>query len=251
MYKLPQRAFQVNDWVGLSVVIIIVSLWIASLEQLIVISAVDVAPIWVILGVLGRTYLHTGLFIVAHDAMHQNLIPSDRYLNDWLGKLAVTLYGFLPYEHCHKNHTAHHRFTSQHRDPDFHGKVAHPFFWYCKFISEYFPWRSLIVFLTNMSIIFWSLHLLWHVPFTNLILFWILPLILSSLQLFIFGTYLPHRQVPHNPNFLPRLQGNLYTLIWSFCSCYNFGHYHWEHHEYPHVPWYQLPYCPSWRTPKD
>jgi beta-carotene ketolase (CrtW type) len=245
MFKLPQRAFKVNDWVGLLVVTIIFSLWIASLLLLIMVSVADFAPVWLFVGILGRTYLHTGLFIIAHDAMHHNLIPHDRHLNDWLGRMAVTLYGFLPYDHCRKNHTDHHRFTSQHKDPDFHGAIAHPFAWYCKFISEYFPWRSLMVFLMNMSIIFWGLHFALQISFANLMLFWILPLILSSLQLFIFGTYLPHRQIPYNANFLPRLHRNFYTLIWSFLSCYNFGHYHWEHHEYPHIPWYYLPFCRS------
>ncbi len=28
--------------------------------------------------------------------------------------------------------------------------------------------------------------------------------------------------------------------FWSFIACYHFG-YHEEHHEYPHVAWWQLP----------
>ncbi|PZU97296.1 MAG: beta-carotene ketolase [Pseudanabaena sp.] len=241
MFKSPQKAFQSDDWLGLASVVAIFSLWLISLLKLITISALDLPWIWLVLAILGRSYLHTGLFIIAHDSMHNNLIPCDRRLNDLLGNIAVSIYGFLPYAHCRKNHTEHHRFPSQSGDPDFHGSISHPFFWYCKFIREYFPLRSLLTFLVNMSVIFWGLAIFCNISFVNLILFWIVPLILSSLQLFFFGTYLPHRQIYNNPNFSPRLERNAYWILWSFVSCYNFGHYHWEHHEYPKTPWYRLP----------
>ncbi|MGL6133378.1 MAG: fatty acid desaturase, partial [Prochlorococcaceae cyanobacterium] len=67
-----------------------------------------------------------------------------------------------------------------------------------------------------------------------------LPLALSSLQLFLFGTYLPHRgpaqAAPHAA----------ITLAWpeplSLLACYHFG-YHVEHHSNPSLPWYELPAC--------
>jgi hypothetical protein len=31
-----------------------------------------------------------------------------------------------------------------------------------------------------------------------------------------------------------------YSTFWSFIACYHFD-YHWEHHEYPYLPWYSLP----------
>ena len=37
-----------------------------------------------------------------------------------------------------------------------------------------------------------------------------------------------------------RAQSNAYSTLCSFITCYHFG-YHWEHHEYPCVPWWQLP----------
>lgn len=240
MFKSPRRAFQVDDWLGLLTVTIIFSLWFVSLANLITISIGDTSWIWVTVAIAVRSYLHTGLFILAHDSMHGNLIPRDRRLNDLIGNIAVSIYGFLPYEHCRKNHTDHHQYPSQSGDPDFHGGLAHPFFWYCKFIREYFPLRSLFTFLINMSIIFWGLIIVFHVSMINLVLFWLVPLVLSSLQLFYFGTYLPHRHTYNNPNFSPRLVSNVYLNVWSFVSCYNFGHYHWEHHEYPKTPWYRL-----------
>jgi len=241
MLRSQQKAFEIDDWIGLLVVAVILGLWLVSLVTLLTVSTSSINWFWLIGSILGRTYLHTGLFILAHDAMHGNLIPHHRILNNLIGRFAVGVYGFLPYDHCRINHINHHRYTSQSGDPDFHGQISHPVFWYCKFIREYFPVRSLIIFLVNVSLIFLGLTLIFHVPLINLILFWLLPLVLSSLQLFFFGTYLPHRQVYGNSNFLPRIHSDRYSVLWSFFSCYNFGHYHWEHHEYPKAPWYRLP----------
>ena len=238
----PHEAFKADDLIGLLVFVVILSLWFASLFVSLTISVPDSSWLWLICSIVGRTYLHTGLFIIAHDSMHGNLVPNHRSLNNLLGRFAVGVYGFLPYDHCCVNHSNHHRYPSQSGDPDFHGSISHPVFWYCKFLREYFPMRSLVIFLVNMSLIFWGLIFLSNISFVNLILFWLVPLLLSSLQLFYFGTYLPHRQVYKNPNFSPRLQNNCYHTSWAFLSCYNFGHYHWEHHEHPQAPWYRLPY---------
>ncbi len=74
----------------------------------------------------------------------------------------------------------------------------------------------------------------------NLGIFWLLPLVLSSMQLFYFGTYLPHRE-DLSP-FCDHHRARSLDLppIWSLLSSYHFS-YHWEHHEYPQIPWYQLP----------
>ena len=236
-----QKIFEGNNWIGLLIAVIIISLWFVSLFELLAVPISDTSWFWLIISIVGRTYLHTGLFILAHDSMHGNLIPNNRSLNNLIGRFAVTVYGFLPYDHCCNNHFNHHRYPSQSGDPDFYIGVPNPIFWYCKFIREYLPMRSLIIFLASVIFIFLGLIVIFHVSLMNLILFWMLPLVLSSLQLFFFGTYLPHRQVSGNPNFLPRLQSDRYSVIWSFFSCYNFGHYHWEHHQYPQTPWYKLP----------
>lgn len=221
-------------------VFLIGSLWCFSLAILLTISVSNISWFWLVFSILGRTYLHTGLFILAHDSMHGNLIPCSRSLNNIIGRFAVGIYAFLPYDHCFINHHHHHRYSAQIGDPDFHGSISHPIFWYVKFIREYLPMRSLITFLIKMSFIIAGLTIIFNIPLINIILFWLLPLILSSSQLFFFGTYLPHRQTLNNSNFSPRLNNNLYSILWSLISCYNFGHYHWEHHEYPQLPWYRL-----------
>jgi beta-carotene ketolase (CrtW type) len=237
---ISKNSCESNDWSGILIAIVIVALWFTSLLSLLSASVLNTSYFSLIVAILERAYLHTGLFIIAHDAMHGNLIPSNRSLNNIIGRLAVGIYGFLTYDRCCMNHVNHHRYPSQIGDPDFHGSLSHPIFWYCKFISEYFSWRSLIIFLVSMIMLFGGLILIFKVSLINLILFWLVPLVLSSLQLFFFGTYLPHHQVYPNPNFSPRTDSNFYSVLWSFLSCYNFGHYHWEHHEYPQTPWYRL-----------
>jgi beta-carotene ketolase (CrtW type) len=70
--------------------------------------------------------------------------------------------------------------------------------------------------------------------------FWVLPLVLSSFQLFLFGTFLPHRShgAPAAEGHVIQSQG--YGHLLSLLACYHFG-YHWEHHAYPAVPWFRLP----------
>jgi beta-carotene/zeaxanthin 4-ketolase len=95
-----------------------------------------------------------------------------------------------------------------------------------------------IVQFFGMGILFLTLHFGFHVSITNLFWFWVLPILLSTMQLFFFGTYLPHR-ADNAENSHHAISSN-YPLIWSFLTCYHFG-YHWEHHEYPLLPWYKLP----------
>lgn len=72
----------------------------------------------------------------------------------------------------------------------------------------------------------------------NLAVF-VAPPVLASLQLFTFGTYLPHRRptteamAPHHA----RTQEPNHP--WAMLSCYFFG-YHWEHHQSPSTPWWRL-----------
>ncbi len=235
------KIWKSDTWAGLILATVILGLWIISFILFLSIPISLTSWLYIAGVVILRAYLQTGLFIVAHDAMHGNLLPCYPNVNNIIGRLAVTAYAFLPYDHCRENHSKHHRYTSQADDPDFCDKFSNPLFWYGKFICEYFPWRSLITFILCMSLSIICLLFLCKVTIVNLVVFWLLPLVLSSMQLFFFGTYLPHQQIEVNPNFLPRLHRDRYSLLWSLLSCYNFGHYHWEHHQYPNVPWYELP----------
>jgi beta-carotene ketolase (CrtW type) len=73
--------------------------------------------------------------------------------------------------------------------------------------------------------------------------------LLSSLQLFLVGTFLPHRGQDHNPgeNQGDDLGEDRHRSIslalpegLSLLACYHFG-YHREHHRAPQLAWHQLP----------
>lgn len=221
---------------GLLVATIVAILWIGSL---IFLSSIDIDRLlilWILLGILGRTFIQTGLFIVAHDAIHGSVMPKHRRLNDAIGRFMVTLYAVLDYQQLAVNHWQHHRQPGQADDPDFHD--GNSFSWYLKFMKGYLNFRQIVIQFFGLGTSFIILYFGFHVPILNLFLFWILPIFLSTIQLFYFGTYLPHRSMkPENSH---HATSSNYPLIWSFLTCYHFG-YHWEHHEYPFLAWYDLP----------
>lgn len=226
---------------GLLVSIGIFSGWLLSLLFVLPLHCSSIPTMWLILLILERTFLHTGLFIIAHDAMHGSLIPENRVWNNIIGHIAVWWYGFLSYQHCNVNHHQHHAHPGQAGDPDFHnGRFTHPIAWYLKFIGEYLPPYRVGVFLGCWGLTCFCLHQGLQVSLINFGLFCILPFILSSVQLFFFGTYLPHRDRLVVQSSFDHIQSVDYPVWLSFLSCYHFG-YHRAHHESPHTPWYELP----------
>ena len=221
---------------GLLVATMIAIIWIGSLVFLSFTNIYQLSPVLILLGILGRTFIQTGLFIVAHDAIHGSVFSSNRKLNDAIGRSAVTLYALLDYQKLAVNHWQHHRYPGQVEDPDFHD--GNSFVWYLRFMKGYLNLRQIIIQFIGLSTIFITLHFGIHIAVANLFLFWILPLFLSTIQLFLFGTYLPHRGIDAENSH--QAVSSDYAPIWSFLTCYYFG-YHWEHHEYPWLAWYDLP----------
>lgn len=70
--------------------------------------------------------------------------------------------------------------------------------------------------------------------------FFMLPAILASMQLFYFGTYLPHRHRDGAFADRHRSRSNEYGWLASLMTCFHFG-YHHEHHLSPGTPWWALP----------
>jgi beta-carotene/zeaxanthin 4-ketolase len=97
-----------------------------------------------------------------------------------------------------------------------------------------------ILQIIGMAILFNLLRYVAGVPLGNLILFWASPALLSTGQLFFFGTYLPHREPQGGYTNPDHAQSNDYPFWLSLLTCYHFG-YHWEHHRYPNIAWWQLP----------
>jgi len=239
LVKLP-----VNVWIkssGLLSAFIIFSLWSLSF---VIVCQLDISTlsIWgILVAIAVRTFLHTGLFIISHDAAHGTVFTPNRWLNDGIGKVAIALYGLLPYEKFVVNHGWHHCYPATAQDPDFHdGQHVGMIPWYVGFMKRYLDRHQNIRLLIGMTIIFHSIRLGFHVSAINLLVFWILPLLLSSVQLFYFGTYLPHRATQDGYKDDHQARSNNFPVLISFLTCYHFG-YHWEHHQYPHLPWFKLP----------
>jgi beta-carotene/zeaxanthin 4-ketolase len=230
-----------NSSLGVVTSLAIITLWLTSLLVLLWINISDLTVFSGVCLIFLRTFLQTGLFITAHDAMHGAISPGNRYTNNLIGKIAIALYAFLDYGTLLNSHVMHHRYPASKSDPDFHGGEDQGLlFWYFKFMKGYLAPRQVGMMLTRFIILIALFKISLNVSTLNLITFWILPMVLSSFQLFYFGTFLPHRQPVQGYQDHHRAQSTTYSVFWSFITCYHFG-YHWEHHEYPDLPWYKLP----------
>lgn len=231
------KSTQKRSLSGISIALIIISIWAVSLGYFLRLDISNVSTVLLLPIIALQTFLYTGLFITAHDAMHGVVFPQNTKINNFIGSLAVFLYALFSYKKLLKAHWIHHQHPATELDPDFHnGKWKSLFGWYFQFMNKYWSWWR---FLGLISIFNFASFVL-HLPERNLTLFWVLPSILSSAQLFYFGTFLPHQEPIGGYTNIHRAQSNPLPVLLSFLTCYHFG-YHQEHHEYPNVPWWQLP----------
>ena len=176
-----------------------------------------------------QIHLFTGLFITAHDSMH-NSLSTNRFINDFIGKLCLNLFVFNSYKLLKPKHFSHHRYVATNDDPDYYD--GNFFIWYYSFLKHYISLKQIILaaILFNVLCLFFNRE--------NVLIYWALPSILSTFQLFYFGTYIPHKGLHDKDNF-----HKSHTLkknhLYAFISCYFFG-YHYEHHDSPKTPWWGL-----------
>ena len=187
--------------------------------------------------VAAQCWLNVGLFIVAHDCMHGSLAPFRPRVNRNVGRLCLALYAGFSYDRLIGKHFDHHRHAGTPDDPDFHHDGPRRFWpWYLVFFRRYFGLRELAIL--TAAILVYALVL--GASPVNMAAFWGVPAILSSLQLFYFGTYLPHRHEDEPFADEHRARSNDFPVLASLLTCFHFG-YHHEHHEEPYLPWWRLP----------
>lgn len=187
-----------------------------------------------LLHILLQTYLYTGLFITAHDSMHGS-VSRNRRVNRIIGVIALRLFAAFSFSRMFRMHMRHHQAPGTEDDPDYAPGSRHFILWFFRFFLRYVT----IVQLLFMAAAFTLLNRAAGISEARLLVFWVLPAFLSTFQLFYFGTYSPHR-LPHTEEMLPhRARSQRKSHLWAMISCYFFG-YHYEHHEYPRVPWWQL-----------
>ncbi|WP_250157417.1 fatty acid desaturase [Tianweitania aestuarii] len=185
-----------------------------------------------------QCWLTVGLFIVAHDAMHGSLAPGWTRLNTFVGAFILTIYAGFGWRHIRGAHMSHHDAPGTADDPDFCIDEPDRFWpWFWTFFKRYFGRRSILFVCSVVA----TYILVFRASVFNVVLFYGLPSLLSSLQLFYFGTFRPHRHEEEN-GFSDRhnARSNEFGYLASLLSCFHFG-YHHEHHTQPWVPWWGLP----------
>lgn len=227
MIKSLWKSFENYKYAGIVMAISIISLWLISLSLLLTQFTVSFTNPLTYIFIILMTHLYTGLFITAHDSMHAT-ISENKKLNYWLGRISTILFVFNSYKKLYPKHHEHHRFVGSSNDPDYYNGSFFP--WFLKFVREYISiWQILLIALT-----FQILQYFFNIQ--NVICFYIIPSVLSTLQLFYFGTYLPHRGSLNNKHKSSSQKKNHFI---AFISCYFFG-YHYEHHDSPGTPWWKL-----------
>lgn len=223
---------------GLILAVVISSAWTA-----IHIWGVFFAPLTltmlplIILVVLVQTWLYAGLFIIAHDCMHSSFLPGRPKANHIIGQAILLVYAGFPFGKLRAAHHAHHDHVGTAEDPDFNAANPKSFMpWFGKWFLTYFG-PVQFGFILGLTLIYMFVL---GAGYFNILIFWALPALLSSLQLFYFGTYLPHRHDDDSFADEHNARTNDYPYLLSLLTCFHFG-YHHEHHLYPHEPWWRLP----------
>jgi beta-carotene/zeaxanthin 4-ketolase len=190
-----------------------------------------------VLIVILQAWLSTGLFITAHDCMHGSLAPGRARLNKLVGGICLGAYAGLSYSKLLPKHNAHHAAPGTAEDPDFHSAAPNQALpWFASFFRNYYT-HGQIVRITAAAIV----YLLLGASLLNIVVFWAVPALLALGQLFVFGTFLPHRH--KNEPFADRHNARSSKLrpVVSLITCFHFGAYHHEHHLNPGTPWWLLP----------
>ncbi len=219
---------------GVFLAITIILVWGSHLAYMLHFVEFSATNPWMYIHILLQGWLYTGLFITGHDAMHGG-VSKNKTLNNTLGTLATFLFAGMSYKRLRKNHGLHHKAPATAEDPDFYVKSQNFWKWWAIFMWRYVTILQLIVMAAAYNIF---IHLLGFEEL-KVILYWALPAILGTLQLFYFGVYWPHRQ-PHLEHMMPHRARTLKkSHLWAMISCYFFG-YHFEHHDDQRVPWWKL-----------
>ncbi|RQW02372.1 beta-carotene ketolase, partial [candidate division KSB1 bacterium] len=136
--------------IGLYIAILILLTWAVSLIYFLQ-RDLGENPWLVPAGLLVLTFLYTGLFITAHDAIHGAILPGKHKWNAAIGAFCLFVYALFPYSKIRRNHFDHHRYPGSLKDPDYHDGLRRGFWsWYLHFLRGYITWWQIL----GMALIF-------------------------------------------------------------------------------------------------
>lgn len=231
-----RRSYSDYRYTGLLIAGGIIVAWALALTTALFVYDLAAHPVYAGVALfVALTLLYTGLFISTHDAIHGMVVPRHRRWNDRAGRLLALLYAGSTFARLRRGHIDHHADPMGAEDPD--APSSSPAFlpWYVDSLRYYFtPAQGVAL------VLMWTAWLLLGAPYWNTVLFFAAPQMLSSLQVFYFGVYLPHRPIATDEAVS---RSHPVWNAWSLLSCYHIGYYgyHKEHHRLPGVPWWRLP----------
>ncbi|RIV87790.1 fatty acid desaturase [Aurantiacibacter zhengii] len=236
-HAIPRSA---QSLVGLGLAIAIVGGWLGLHFYAIFVFELSWSTLPAALAIaVVQCWLSVGVFIISHDAMHGSLAPGFPRLNSAIGGGLLFLYAGFGWRKMRDAHFDHHRHAGGEGDPDFDTVNPSNFWrWYGTFLRRYFGWQS-VLYVSTIVTTYW---LFVGVPMTQIVLVFGLPAIASSMQLFYFGTYRPHRHAHDTFNDRHNARSDDFSPLVSLATCFHFG-YHHEHHRFPQTPWWALPRC--------
>ncbi|MEP0391708.1 MAG: fatty acid desaturase [Erythrobacter sp.] len=236
-FSLPSQSMQ--GVVGIALAALIAGSWLGIHAYAMFVFELNwqTLPLALGMGVV-QCWLSVGVFIVCHDAMHGTLVPSKPKVGSAIATVLLFLYAGFGWKALRDAHHTHHRLAGHVGDPDFdEGNPDNFLRWYWTFFKRYFGWQSL-VFVHAVVGVYW---LIIGIPMVQIVLLYGAPALLSSLQLFYFGTFRPHAHREKEP-FADHhnARSDRFGAFVSLATCFHFG-YHLEHHRRPDVPWWALP----------
>lgn len=177
----------------------------------------------------------TGLFILAHEAIHGTLLPEFPRLGHVLGRVFASVYALVDYDLLRANHARHHRHVGTTDDPDYDAEgriLVHA----ARFMRRYLRWYSIPVLAL-------AGHALGQRGFSlAMIGAYVAPVLLSTAIVFTVGIHLVHHPVlvaKYAPNDDQRAVCIDFGRVGSMLLILNFNT-HWLHHAQPRLSWWEL-----------
>lgn len=177
----------------------------------------------------------TGLFILAHEAIHGTLVPGSPALGHALGRLFATVYALVDYDLLRANHWKHHGHVASEGDPDFDPSgrlLVHGFRFMRRYLRGY-----------SVALLALAGHLLGQAGYSAAMIgAYVAPVLLSTLVVFTVGIHLVHHPVllaRHAAGDPQRAVCIDLGRVGSALVILNFN-VHWNHHAHPRLSWWEL-----------